>query len=95
MKHDLSPRFMKDVFPQLEPAYNFRKDCSFKKSNINTVTYGIDTISYWGPRLWSSVPPEIRNANHLSEFKEKIKKWTPSGCRCKICKPYIYQIGYV
>ena len=31
VKHDFSPNFMQDIFPEFETAYNFRNDCSFRR----------------------------------------------------------------
>ena len=28
-------------------------------------------------------------------FKNKISKWEPNDCECKLCQDYLYKIGYV
>ena len=44
---------------------------------------GLETISYCSPQLWNLVPTEIKDAQSLSTFKEKIKSW--------YCVTYILQ----
>ena len=46
-----------------------------------------------GPKIWSSLPEELKKAISLKEFKVKIKKWKPTGCTCRICTPYIQNLG--
>ena len=40
----------------------------------NTVTYGTETISFRGQRLWLSLPQHIKNAQSIINFKSNIKK---------------------
>ena len=41
------------------------------------------------------IPLEIRNSVSIESFKEKIRKWDPSSRKCKLCQPYIHDVGYV
>ena len=84
--NDLSPSFMKKLFPFTTNEYNLRHDRLFKTENIRTVHYGIETISYWGPKIWDMLPHHIKHSENLQTFKKKIKSWTPVGCNCNICK---------
>ena len=94
VKHNLSPIFMKSVFPESTNPYNIRNAAEFKTSNIRTVYNGTETISFRGPKTWSLLPKEIKNSTSLSEFKNKIKHWKPEGCMCRLCKVYIYNVGF-
>ena len=40
------------------------------------------------------VPEDIRNAESLSIFKNKIKEWKPTNCTCRLYKDYIPVVGY-
>ena len=95
VKHDLSPSFMKNVFPDSTNYYDIRNEPAFKMSNIRTVFNGTETISFRGPKTWSLLPNDIKNANTLSEFKQKIKLWKPVGCMCRLCKVYIPNLGFI
>ena len=46
-------------------------------------------------RLWAIIPNELKEANSLKLFKSKIKLWTPNKCPCKLCKTYIFGVGYI
>ena len=39
--------------------------------------YGTKTITYFGPKIWSFVPDEIRESASLETFRQKIKLWKP------------------
>ena len=95
VKNNLSPSFMKSVFPDSLNPYNLRNGPEFKTSNIHTVANGSETITFRGPKTWSLVPDNIKNSQSLSEFKAKIKLWKPEGCTCRICKVYIANLGFI
>ena len=73
VKNNLSPVFMKHVFPDSTNPYNIRNASEFNTSNIQTVHNGTETISFRGPKIWSLVPQEIKKSKSLLEFKNKIK----------------------
>ena len=49
--------------------------------------------------LWSNnlelEPVEIRYADSLEEFKSKIRRWKPNTCRCRMCKSYNLNVGFL
>ena len=46
-------------------------------------------------KTWNIVPENIKNSSSLKEFKSLIKKWQLNNCTCRLCKTYIYVIGFV
>ena len=38
---------------------------------------------------------EIKNPSTVEMFKNKISKWEPNDCNCKLCHDYLHRIGYV
>ena len=60
---------MQLIFPLSENAYNLRQDTEFRANRIKTVYHGTDTIRFQGPKVWSCVPNDIKNANNFIEFK--------------------------
>ena len=50
VKNNLSPSFMKNIFPLSTNNYELRSQSDFKMKNIRTVCYGSETISYKGPK---------------------------------------------
>ena len=90
----ISPAILKSVFPLKEHAQYCTK-FPFKTRNITTVAYGTETLGYLGPKIWQLLPEDIKNANNLEEFKNKIKIWRPRGCPCRLCKTYIAGVGFM
>ena len=45
-------------------------------------------------RIWRSIPRSHKEFSSVNEFKAKNKFWQSSSCPRKVCKNYIYQIGY-
>ena len=82
------------VFPIIENPYDLRNQTKFKSRNVNTVWYGIETASFFAPRIWNSMRRSYKGCSSVKEFKAKIKFCYPENCPCKLCKNYIYQIGY-
>ena len=38
---------------------------------------------------------EMKNLKSLEDFKNKIRKWEPAGCDCKLYKDFVSNLGYV
>jgi hypothetical protein len=89
VKNGLSPKIMADLF-----TLKTRGNSDFVIPQVKTVNKGIETIRYRGPLTWELVPEDIRLAESLSIFKDKIKEWKPTGCTCRLCKTYVPGIGY-
>ena len=89
VKNGLCPEVMKDLF--VLKAYG---EEDFILPKVRTVNRGIETIRYRGPKTWAIVPEEIKMAPSLDVFKDKIKKWKPVDCDCRLCKTYIHGLGY-
>ena len=96
VKNNLSPKIMKQVFDFREPYYNLRSETSqFKRENIKTTHYGIQSVKFLGPKIWVMVPQNIKNCKSLQEFKELIKVWKPKACPCRMCKNYVANISFI
>ena len=93
--NDLSPPILKSIFRVNSNPYNLRSGSTLVTNNVKTVKYGIETLSFRGPKLWAIVPDIIKNSKSLSEFKCKIKKWRPTQCDCKLCCNYVPNLGYI
>ena len=94
-KNNLSPTFMKNVFPDRQIPYNLRNANPVETSNVSTVLNGTETVAFRGPQIWAMVPDDIKNSPSLDQFKTKIKKWEPAGCTCRLCKVYIQNVGFI
>ena len=80
--------------------FTFNKDKKVEKTfcrpNVNTVSYGEQSIRYFGTVVWDSmVPPELKSITSLIKFKSEIEKWVPENCPCNLCKEYVGGVGNV
>ena len=56
---------------------------------INTnfqATFGAKSIRCLGPKLWNSLPFQIKSSESLTTFKRIIKNWEVVSCKCPICQ---------
>ena len=74
--NNISPVITKQVVP-LKEINRYCSRFPFKSRNVNTVLYGTETISFLGPKIWSIIPTDMKNATSFFEFKRKIRKWKP------------------
>ena len=81
---------LNQVLPLKPPSnYNLRNQQEF------IVHYGLNTLTYLGPRMWKLLPNNLKRLESVKAFKSKIKTWIPDNFPCRICKPYIYQVGFI
>ena len=87
--------FMNEIFRERENMYNLRNNNEFVIPWIKTVNFGSESIRYRGPQLCFSLLQDIRNTESLSLFKSKIKKWHGDECFCRLCRPFIPNVGFL
>ena len=71
-----------------------RGNGDFVIPRVRTVNRGEETVRYRGPVTWEMVLEDIKASKSLAIFKNKIKKWRPSGCTCRLCKKYVQGLGF-
>ena len=71
--HGLAPELMNDIFEKRNVTYYFRNNSTFETSNIKSVYYGSETISFLGPKIWELLPSSIKDSENLNIFKSNIK----------------------
>ena len=92
VKQQISPNFISEIFPPTDIAYN---TSDFKRTKVNTVLWGSETIHYIGPIIWDLLPLNIQTTPTLRSFISKVKKWEPENCPCRLYKDYIPHIGFL
>ena len=81
----LSPQYVNDLFTVKENPYNLRSKVILVQPYVNTVNYGILSVSYHGPKVWNTLPENIKTAETLNIFKARLYKWSGSLCNCSYC----------
>ena len=95
IKTKVAPSALQELFPENISSYNLRNQRLWGNSNLNTEKYGIETITFLGPKTWDILPKLIKESLSLPEFEIKVKNWKPEGCACRLCKTYIVDLGYI
>ena len=88
----LSPEIMKLVFP-LNNRKNFVWEDIFQTYNVRTTSWGLETLYHIGPKIWTSIPKDMKKLP-LSKFVKSIRKWKPD-CPCRMCKVWLKDVGYI
>lgn len=91
----MAPELLNEVFKIRTPSYNLRTSSNFYSRQVHSVYNGTESLSFLGPKIWELVPEDIKKSESLEIFKNKIKKWVPSGCPCRLCRVYIQNIGFI
>ena len=96
VKNNLSVSLVTDLFKQRNEVYNLRNNNLFSIPAVRTVFHGSESISFLGPKIWTILPDDIKNAKSLGGvFKSKIKSWKPENCPCRLCRVYVQNVGFV
>ena len=91
----IAPKIICELFNEANVPYNLRQDVSFRSYNVKTVLYGTETLSYLGPKIWNLVPSNIRDCATEPIFRQKIKKWKPDRCPCRLGKVFVSNLGLI
>ena len=75
----LNPEYLNSMFKQRTISYDFRDPLKLELSKFRTTSFGYKSFSYYGAKLWNSLPTEIKNVDSLSKFKENISRWCHSA----------------
>ena len=57
--------------------------------NARTTSYGIETVTYVGGKLWSTLPHSIKESQSLTAFFKKELKNYATESDCRLCKIFI------
>ena len=74
---------------------NLRSGTHLSRLIGHTTHFGKESITNLGAKIWELVPQNIKEGSSLSSFKNKVKKWIPQNCPCRLCKTYIAQVGFI
>ena len=92
--YGISPKLMRLVFPT-KPEVKYPWENIFQTFNVRTVTWGTESLSHLGPKLWTLIPLKLKKLTSLAKFKSEIKLWKPSKCPCRLCKFYLAGVGFI
>ena len=85
--NDLNPSFMKEIFEKRDEnrVTRDRYKLNLNISRRNQVTFGAKSLKFYRPKIWKTLPVNIKTAGNLNTFKYLIKKWNDVSCNCIVC----------
>ena len=83
--HAGAPPYVSSLFTERESEYSLRRNHSLILPPYNTISFGKQSIRYTGPKVWNSLPNNLRQTTSLKEFKNLISTWSGTNCTCSIC----------
>ena len=72
-----------------------RHTLHFSIPSVRSVYNGTESPSFLGPKVWDTVPTELKEVKTSSAFKSGIKNWWPQNCPCRLCKRHLPNIGFI
>ena len=83
-----SPEIMQEFFhiKNQEHYYIIRNQIDFVIPTVKLVNYGLESIRFLGPKIWKSLPNNLKKKESIESFKMAIKEWKPESCPCRPCR---------
>ena len=83
----LNPSYMKNVFKKSDISRSKRTQ---HQNNLivprpNYYEFGTESFTSLGPKIWNSLPVNIKSADMFEVFKKYIKTWDREMCKCRMC----------
>ena len=95
IKNELAPPITESMLERRSKSFNIRNFKKVLTERKRTVRYGLETLSYRSPQLWSLLPDNIKQLESIDLFKKKVKDWICEDCPCRLCTPYLHNIGFL
>ena len=93
VKNNLCPEIIKYIFKLVADPKSTK---TFLIPNANSEYMGKLSLRWFGPVVWETMLPEyFKSITALETFKDKIKKWVPNNCECRLCKEYEAGVGFI
>ena len=80
-----APSFICDAITIKTTNYNMRSNNILVQPNVNTVSHGLNTFYYHGPKIWNCLPVTVKSSPTLSAFKNQLSKLRIPLCNCSYC----------
>ena len=83
--NNLSPKYIQDLVTVKNSPYNFRREKTAEVPRANTTRYGLRSFRSEAPRIWNSLPNNVRLAESYPQFRRLLRDWNGFGCKCPVC----------
>ena len=76
-------------------THNLRSGQVLERRYNTTISFGVESISTLGAKIWVLGSENLRQSTSLNNFKQGIKKWNTNICPCRQCKTYVQNVGFI
>ena len=83
--NDMNPQYFKTMFQTKRTEYHLRDSDLLVQPRVRTSTFGLKSVTYFGPKLWNMLPSEIKSAATVGSFKLRLSMWKGPSCQCHLC----------
>ena len=80
----LNPDFTRTYFKN--GSHSARRKNDLVINRAKTTTFSEKSLRTLRPKIWNSLPEDVKDLTYLSKFIEFSKTWYGPECRCNICK---------
>lgn len=95
VKNGISLEIMRESFViKQDETYNLKSGNHLAQRNIQITQYGTESVLNFRAKLWNLLTRKIKKISFLTFFKNKIRKWIPEKCPCKLCQTYIKNVAF-
>ena len=73
--HDMAPPYLADTIKPRKTSRPLRSTTMeyLEEQRSRLVTYGDRSFSVAGPKVWNSLPPQIRKSSSIQSFKKELE----------------------
>ena len=71
----INPPYLNQLFSHSSCTYNLRDAHRVVQPKFNTYTYGYRSFTYYGSKLWNSLPRHVKDTDDIGTFKNNITQW--------------------
>jgi hypothetical protein len=68
----IGPSYVNELFTLQESQYEMRDNNKLALPNYNTVSYGKNSMRFYGAKLWNNIPVSIKSCNSLNTFNQLL-----------------------
>ncbi len=76
---------MNQIFEVKSISYDLRNSNVLLQPKSQKVTYGKNTLKYYGTHIWNLLPNEIKTCTNIDKFKSLLKSWEGPKCQITMC----------
>ena len=76
--HGHNPKYLNDLFTKKPKKYDLRDSDLLVQPKFKTLRFGYRSFSYYGAKLWNSLPKNMKQAENVQIFKSHLYGWCRS-----------------